>query len=228
MKVIDDEGNLQLLGMPRGSDLIGGEEFDRVLHEWVKRELERDDPEPGRRSPPRPSRGATSTSCASRCGWRKKILSRLSEAEIELPAESERGYLSVTREQFEQLIQSHASGAVDLLTGALSDAKVDSGDLDAIYLCGGTSEVPLVQQLLTERFGAKLRLDEPKLISLQGVAEALADGHAERRDPGTGTQVPTQPAPATSAGPPGRTSRVAVEVPALGDGMSSGTLVASS
>ena len=74
-------------------------------------------------------------------------------------------------------IEQHAREAVDLLMGALRDARIDSGDVAAIYLCGGSSEIPLIQRLLADHF-EKIKLSEPKLIVSKGAAEALAGGAA--------------------------------------------------
>lgn len=111
----------------------------------------------------------------------------------------------VTREEFDAAVQPLLGPTVELTARVLRDAAVPPERLDALFLVGGSSRVPLVATQLHRRFGrAPLLVDEPELVVGQG---ALLVPHAE---PATATstvtagwsgQAPSEPASAPAAGP---------------------------
>jgi hypothetical chaperone protein len=77
----------------------------------------------------------------------------------------------VARADFEQWIApelAQLSGAIDR---ALQDAKLAPGQVDRVFLTGGTSLVPAVRALFDQRFGAERVMGGGEFVS---VAEGLA------------------------------------------------------
>ncbi|MGH3761629.1 Hsp70 family protein [Actinophytocola sp.] len=136
----------------------------------------------------------------------KEVLSRHPQAEIALPEGLPDRLL--TRAEFERLVGAHLSRAVELLTGVVTGCGLAPGDLLAVHLVGGSSQVPLLGSLLTRATGTHVRLDDTpqSVVALGGHAVTLAghDGQAT-----TPTAPPTEPVgtghpvtPATPAGDP--------------------------
>ena len=78
---------------------------------------------------------------------------------------------TVTRAEFEKLIYEKVEETVVLLENAIKDAKLDTDDLSGIVLVGGSSRIPLVQQLIENQL-----FIAPTLIDLPD--EAVAHGAA--------------------------------------------------
>jgi molecular chaperone DnaK len=78
---------------------------------------------------------------------------------------------TVTRAEFEKLIYEKVEETVVHLENAIKDAKLDADDLSGIVLVGGSSRIPLVQQLIENQL-----FIAPTLIDLPD--EAVAHGAA--------------------------------------------------
>src|SRR6187455_3113114 len=61
--------------------------------------------------------------------------------------------LSLTRAKFEQLIGDIVSKTMGPLKQALSDAGVDPKKIDEVVLVGGSTRIPMVQQIVKDYFG---------------------------------------------------------------------------
>jgi hypothetical chaperone protein len=61
---------------------------------------------------------------------------------------------SVTRAEFESWIEAELQQIETCVDGLLQSVSVDPGDVDAVFLTGGTSLVPAVRRLFESRFGA--------------------------------------------------------------------------
>jgi molecular chaperone DnaK (HSP70) len=81
--------------------------------------------------------------------------------------------VTITREELEDLIRDDVERTVDELDATLDRAGLTADDLDAIYLAGGSSRIPLVAQLLAERFGDRVTTrDDPKVVVAMGAGRA--------------------------------------------------------
>jgi len=118
---------------------------------------------------------------------RAKIeLSERSEASIALPfafRAADGGLVhpqfSISREDFEAIALPFVERTLELTARALSDAKVETGDLDRLVLSGGSSRMPLVRRLLGERFGLSPEggVNPEEVVALGAAVEgALLEG----------------------------------------------------
>lgn len=95
----------------------------------------------------------------------KKSLSTQSTAKFNLPfiAMHNNAPLSIddeiTRTQFEKLIHVDAESTLDQVDKALKDAKLSKDDIDEVLLVGGSTRIPLIQELVENKFGKKPRKD---------------------------------------------------------------------
>ncbi|WP_232667084.1 Hsp70 family protein [Pseudonocardia sp. TRM90224] len=156
-----------------GNRYLGGYDFDQAVVDWVIARLPAYDlrSEPG--DPGSDERRARLLALAESA---KHDLSRESETEIISDDLEDRAgqpmtiNLSLSRVEFDQLIEGHLRSTVDHCAEALATARVEPGELDEIVLVGGSSRIPLVAELLRERFGIAPRLFHPELVVAVGAA----------------------------------------------------------
>ncbi len=88
----------------------------------------------------------------------KKELSSLEECEINLPfiADSDEGAVHyskyISRVEFEVLIMGKVEKTLDICSQALQAAKMNNNEINEVILVGGSTRIPLVQQMTREFF----------------------------------------------------------------------------
>lgn len=150
----------------RGDNALGGKNFDALVRRWVDEQLTDRDPqllEWLRRSAPPQDIHALD----GQIRRAKELLSDQPNATIRVTGNGYSTALSLTREEFEQIIGPQIDRALELTRHTLADAGVDAGSLDALYLTGGSSRIPLVHRRLSE-LGPVATLDDPKTVVAQG------------------------------------------------------------
>ncbi len=78
---------------------------------------------------------------------------------------------TVTRADFDSWIAEDIAAIGGAMDGALAKAGLGDADLDAVFMTGGTSHVPAVRSLFTERFG-------PDRIHVGNAFQSVASGLA--------------------------------------------------
>lgn len=77
----------------------------------------------------------------------------------------------ITRKSFEEMIEEYIGKLGSCIDRTLSTADIDAGDVDAVFLTGGTSQTPRIRRLMSDKFGEeKLRPGD----AFTSVAEGLA------------------------------------------------------
>ena len=89
------------------------------------------------------------------CEKAKILLSSAKETTIDLDslAEGEDLNLEITRALFESKIKKYLDQCIQCVNEALKDAKFKQSQIDEIVLVGGSSKIPIVQQMLKDYFG---------------------------------------------------------------------------
>ncbi|WP_075724497.1 Hsp70 family protein [Corynebacterium aquilae] len=180
----------------RGSNAIGGKTFDALLRKWVDRHLEDNHPDLMqylRRHASLSERYALEDSIRRA----KELLSESASATISIVTDKfDTERLQITRGEFEELIAPVLEQATTLTRATLTDAGIDHNNpLVALYLTGGSSRIPMVQEQLKD-LGPIATLDDPKTVVAQG-ALAAAQGvlRAVAINTGEKTQTPHTPPP---------------------------------
>ncbi|AZG46870.1 Hsp70 family protein [Gordonia insulae] len=179
----------------RGNNGLGGKNLDALVQRWVEARLEERDP--GlvawlRRQAPMDV--VQSLQDSIRRG--KELLSEAPSATITVPTPSGRIPLQITRDEFDELIAPAVVEAMQLTTATLLDVGITNArQLTALYLTGGSSRIPLIQQKLGE-LGPVATLDDPKTVVAQGALLVArtesAPSTAERAAiPGAGDLMPS-------------------------------------
>ena len=89
----------------------------------------------------------------------KKDLSGMTSTQISLPfiSQGEAGplhlELNLTRAKFEDLIRDLVESTVKPVRDALKEAKLSASDIDKVLLVGGSTRIPMVQELVKKELG---------------------------------------------------------------------------
>lgn len=184
----------------RGDQALGGRDFDAAIRRWVEHQLGESNPELVRRLATMSllDRRALDESIRQA----KELLSETPSAGIDVRVGEHHERLSLTRREFEEIIAPDVARAVQLTRGTLELAGIRGpGRLQAIYLTGGSSRIPLIHTQL-QAFAPVATLDDPKTVVARG---ALACVYARNR-PAPPSGPPTirisQPTPQTRPTPP--------------------------
>jgi len=145
-----EEGSVEVLST-NGDTHLGGDDFDEVLIKYVADEFEKEQKIDLRKQPMALQR------LREACEKAKKELSSLQSTEINLPFIHEARHLQLTisRSQFERLIDPLVERCRKPVEQALKDAKLSAKDVDEVVLVGGSTRVPLVVELVKKLFNGK-------------------------------------------------------------------------
>ncbi len=136
-----------------GDTLLGGDNWDERIIDWLVEEFKRDqgiDLRQDRQSLQRLREAAEKA---------KIELSTVLETEINLPyitadaSGPKHLQMRISRSKFEQLTEDLVARLKTPFNAALKDAKVGSGDIDEVVLVGGSTRMPMVQDLVREMTG---------------------------------------------------------------------------
>ena len=211
------EDGFEVVGEPRGIDGFGGEDFDHRLYRYLGEQLApkdwmrlRAEPEEG---------GDTAWPSANRQFQRnvrraKELLTANDSVRVEIPAPVNRA-LRLTRNEFNGLIRTDVEESVRELATSISSAVGKPSELVAIYLAGGSSQIPLISEVIEEQLGIKpQQLNDSKAVICLGAAlppllsDTLGNGN------GNGNRLSTEAATAGAITNPG----------GLGTGTDAGTI----
>jgi len=136
-----------------GNNHLGGDDFDRRIMDWVVKRFREEtgiDLSGDKQAMQRIKDAAEKA---------KKELSSLTSTYISLPfiAQGPSGPLNIdyelTRAEFENLIRDLVEKTVEPMRRAMEDAKLKPEDIDKIILVGGSTRIPMVQELIKRMMG---------------------------------------------------------------------------
>jgi hypothetical protein len=198
------EESFVVVGRPGGDEELGGEDFDDLLYRHLGEQLDgdtwytlRNSTGPGERAWPQANR-----ELLRHAKQAKEGLSRHSQYEFYLPQPIDHEFLA-TAQEFERLIGPTLRGTGAELERTILAAGLQPAALEAIYLAGGSSRIPLVGRIIQERLGVvPNQLDDPKAVIALGAARLGASPEAPAE---TRLAMPTADAvagaPVAPAGP---------------------------
>ncbi len=158
LAVVDCSQSPARVVLHSGDAYLGGDDIDRALAEWVAGEVLaqhswdlRADPEVFDR-------------LVLQCEWAKIQLSAGNESSVELgqvdpvaPAATDR--VRLTRPKLAELAQPFVSRTFILCDQLLRDAGLKASQIDAVFLAGGTTRLPLVREGVANYFARLPRCD---------------------------------------------------------------------
>ncbi|MFN0089951.1 MAG: Hsp70 family protein, partial [Acidimicrobiales bacterium] len=173
----------ELLGRPEGVEHLGGLDFDEAVLFHVRRTL-------GDQWP-RSTSGALSLELAmhrlrQECVAAKEALSFVEETAVPVVLPGVYTSVPITRAEFEDMIRPTLVESLGAFRRALAAAGVGPDDLTAVLLAGGSSQIPLVGELVREV--------APNAATLGADAKyAVCRGAALLAEPGAPSDPPPPP-----------------------------------
>jgi molecular chaperone DnaK len=138
-----------------GDTHLGGDDFDEVLINHVAEQFQREQGIDLRKDHMALQR------LTEACEKAKKELSSAQTTDINLPfitadaSGPKHLQMTITRSEFEKLVDHLIDRVKGPVTQALKDAKLDPSKIDEVVLVGGSTRIPKVQQVVKELFGGK-------------------------------------------------------------------------
>lgn len=139
-----------------GDTHLGGDDFDKVVMDWLADEFRKDENVDLRKDPMALQRLKEAAEKA------KVELSSSSETEINLPYVTaidgvpKHLVKKLTRAKFEQLADALFQRCLKPCEAALKDAGLSTSQIDEIILVGGSTRIPKVGEIVEKFFGKKL------------------------------------------------------------------------
>ena len=136
-----------------GDTHLGGDDFDQVIIDWLADEFRKDEGVDLKKDP-------MSLQRLKEAAEKAKIeLSSSTQTEINLPyimpVDGIPKHLvkTLTRANFEKLADKLIQAVVEPCRKALSDAGLQTSDIDEVLLVGGSTRIPAIQQVVEKFFG---------------------------------------------------------------------------
>ncbi len=138
-----------------GDTHLGGDDFDKVIMDWLADEFKKDEAIDLRKDPMALQRLKESAEKA------KVELSSSTETEINLPyitaVDGVPKHLvkKLSRAKFEQLADNLFARCLKPCEAALKDAGMNTSEIEEVILVGGSTRIPKVQEIVEKFFGKK-------------------------------------------------------------------------
>lgn len=159
----------------RGIDPLGGHDFDAQLENWVYGQLAAEGKADLLAGLGSERAAADRAILRDQVREAKHALSFHGSAPIGVRSGGHEWVCTVTRGEFEGLIDSQVRQAVELVHGVIRQAVPSVQQLHKVYLTGGSSYIPALQAKLAEILPLKLGLmGDPKQITSIGALQAPA------------------------------------------------------
>jgi YVTN family beta-propeller protein len=166
---------IEILGSPDGIERLGGTDFDEAILAFVNHasggalnELDLSDPKTV----------AALSRLRQDCILAKEALSLDTEVTIPVFLPTRHLDVQLTRAQFEDMIRAPVESTIGTLSRALRTAEVPPDRLKAVLLVGGSSRIPLISRMISEKIGRPTVVDtHPKHAVALGAA-TLAQAHS--------------------------------------------------
>jgi molecular chaperone DnaK len=152
ISILEVGDNVVEVKATNGDTHLGGDNFDQRIIDWLVSEFKREQGIDLSRDPMAMQR-------LKEAGEKAKCeLSTVAETEINLPfitadaSGPKHLLMKLTRAKFEQMIEDLVERSADPCKQALRDSGMTPSDIDEVVLVGGSTRVPLVQQVVKRLF----------------------------------------------------------------------------
>ncbi len=156
----DDERDAYHVLSTSGDTQLGGDDFDELLVNYIADEFKKDtgiDLRQDRQALQRLKEAAEKAKCELSTTVQSSIsLPFITSVEGEGPKHLE---MTITRAKLEELIGDLVRKTEVAVKDAMAEASVSKGELDEVILVGGSTRIPMVQELVTELTGTEPRKD---------------------------------------------------------------------
>ena len=162
----------EIVGLPEGIERLGGLDFDEALYRYATDQMRRSLP------PIDPADELTGRALSQLhldCVVAKEALSFESSADLTLSVGDRNATATIERPSFEALVRPALMETIGALRRCLSTARISADDVGEVLLTGGSSQIPLVAELLTAETERPVSVHpSPKELVAIGAAYAAA------------------------------------------------------
>ena len=136
-----------------GNNKLGGDDFDNRLMDYIVSEFKKENGVDLTKDKMAMQRLKEVAEKA------KKDLSGVTSTQVSAPFISQGNDgplhldMTITRAKFEELVHDLVDSTTDAVRKALSDAKLSKNDIDKVLLVGGSTRIPMVQELVKRELG---------------------------------------------------------------------------
>ncbi len=155
VSLVEMTGDVTEVLASHGNNRLGGDDFDRRLQILLAQRFQENQHQPV------PEDAVTQARLLQAAERAKMELSRHAFVTVREPyLVEEQGKAlhletEVSRQDFEGLIRPLLTETLTAIDRALADAKLQAADIDRVILVGGSTRIPLVQELLTGHLGQR-------------------------------------------------------------------------
>jgi molecular chaperone DnaK len=162
-----------VVGDPGGLADFGGIDLDDLVLDHVNRAT---DGAVARLDLSDPAAMTALTRLRAECRDAKERLSYDTEVTIDASLPNNPALVQLTRAQLEAIVRPRLETTVDVLQETIDRAGLRTQDIDALALLGGTSRIPMVVDMLTQRTSMQVLVDPyPELTVALGAAQMVDD-----------------------------------------------------
>ena len=197
VRVGEAADDVTVVGTPEGVERLGGIDFDQAVMAHVDATTggqvfgqDRSDPE---------MRG-TLMRLRTECQAAKEHLSEDTDVDIPVALPGLQTTVRMTRAEFEAAVRPRLADSLAVFDRVAASAGAGWDDISAVLLVGGSSNIPVVAQLVAEHTGRPvITATNPHLAIAAGTATVAA-----QRSPAASPTPPVAVAPASPTPPPAR------------------------
>lgn len=174
-----------------GNNNLGGMDFDNAIVDWVAQKFEQQNGYSLYVNADQKEEYKRKAMIKDAAEKTKKQLSSQMSTRIQLPFLGIHNNapigvdLELTRSEFERIIKDLANSTIVEVDKALKDAKLTVNDIQEVLLVGGSTRVPLIQEIVQSKFGKNPRKDinPDEAIALGAAVQgAIKSGEIEAKD----------------------------------------------
>ena len=166
----------EIVGLPEGIERLGGLDFDATLFRYATDQLARMLPAI---DPDDPAAASALAQLHLDCVAAKEALSFEPSSDLTLSVNGRTASVTIERRNFEALVRPALMETIGALRRCLATARISTEAVTEVLLTGGSSQIPLVAELLSQEMGRPVSVhDTPKELVALGAAHAaaVADG----------------------------------------------------
>jgi molecular chaperone DnaK len=92
--------------------------------------------------------------------------------------------ITIKREEFEKLAKPFVERSIELIENLLKEVGYDMSMIDNILLVGGTSCIPLIKEMLSQKYGSdKIKVSEKPMLAIAEGAGILSHRLGDEYEP---------------------------------------------